>query len=187
MSLASRVPPSRGIGPKSPQRLELNQGLRPPCPVRSASFGNILPPALTCYRDCYRPPLEGADRSGLNDCHSRICSDTSVFSRSSVAFSHRRRSSSSRASTNPARPDLGSGLSRLPYPIFRLLPIRLENIGTDPTDIRTGIRLLDCTRLRPVDRCRTKVPLLRPLPEYVFCQYSVFRIHIAWAGASTMN
>ena len=115
------------------------------------------------HRHSYRLPPEGADLSGLNDCHSRICSDTSVFSRSSVAFSHRRRSSSSRASTNPARPDLGSGLSRLPYPIFRLLPIRLENIATDPTDIRTGIRLLDCTRLRPVDRCRTTVPLLRPL------------------------
>src|SRR5271154_3113751 len=26
-----------------------------------------------------------------------------------------------------------------------------------------------------------------PLPAYGFCQYSVFRIHIAWAGASTMN
>jgi hypothetical protein len=25
------------------------------------------------------------------------------------------------------------------------------------------------------------------LPECAFCQYSVFRIHIAWAGASTMN
>src|SRR5271154_6189112 len=60
-------------------------------------------------------------------------------------------------------------------------------IATDPTDIRTVIRLLDCTRLRPVDRCRTTVSLLRPLPEYAFCQYSVFRIHIAWAGASTMN
>ena len=58
----------------------------------------------------YRLPPEGADLSGLNDCHSWICSDTSVFSRSSVAFSHRRRSSSSRASTNPARPDLRSGL-----------------------------------------------------------------------------
>src|SRR5580692_1073159 len=24
-----------------------------------------------------------------------------------------------------------------------------------------------------------------PLPEYAFCQYSVFRIHVAWVGAST--
>jgi len=26
-----------------------------------------------------------------------------------------------------------------------------------------------------------------PLLEHAFCRYSVFRIHIAWAGASTMN
>jgi hypothetical protein len=60
-----------------------------------------------------------ADRSGLNDCHSRICSDTSFFSRSSVAFSHRRRNSLSRPSTNPTRPDWRSGLSRLPYSYVR--------------------------------------------------------------------
>jgi hypothetical protein len=77
---------------------------------------------ITGIRIYDRPPPEGADRSGLNDCHSRICSDTSFFSRSSVAFSHRRRSSLRRPSTNPTRPDLPSGLSRLPYPMFRLLP-----------------------------------------------------------------
>ena len=71
------------------------------------------------YKRSYRRPREGAERSGLKDCHSRICSATSVFSRSSVAFSNRRRSSSSRASTNPARPDLRSGLSRPLYPTFR--------------------------------------------------------------------
>ena len=168
MSLASRVPPSRGIGPKSPQRLELNQGLRPPSPVRSTSFGSILPPALTSYRDCYRPPLEGADRSGLNDCHSRICSDTSFFSRSSVAFSHRRRSSSSRASTNPARPDLRSGMSRLPYPMFRLLLFRFENISIVPTGVTNGIHSLDCTLLRPFDRCRAEVSFSCPYPNTCF-------------------
>jgi hypothetical protein len=73
-------------------------------------------------RGSYRLPPEDADRSGLNDDHSRICSDTSVFSRSSFAFSHRRRSSSSLASTNPARDDLRSGLLRLPYPIVRIAP-----------------------------------------------------------------
>src|SRR5271170_3648221 len=26
-----------------------------------------------------------------------------------------------------------------------------------------------------------------PLPEYLFCQYSVLRTHATWAGASTMN
>jgi hypothetical protein len=76
---------------------------------------------ITRIRIYDRPPPEGADRSGLNDCHSRICSDTSLFSRSSVAFSHRRRSSLSRPSTNPTRPDLCTGLSRLPYPTVRLL------------------------------------------------------------------
>jgi len=78
-------------------------------------------PNGTCCKDSYRLPPEGADRSGLNDCHSRICSDTSLFSRSSFASSHRRRSSSSRASTNPARPDLRYGLLRLPYAMFGLL------------------------------------------------------------------
>src|SRR5271155_1427635 len=150
-----------GIGPEFWQTLELNQGLRPPSPVRSASFGNILPPALTCYRDCYRPPLEGADRSGLNDCHSRICSDNSFFSRSSVALSQRRRSSSSRASTNPARPELRSGLSRSPYPIFRLLLFRFANIAIDTTEVKTGIRPVDCTLLRPLDCSRAKVSLFR--------------------------
>jgi hypothetical protein len=88
------------------------------------SFGSSL-----CRRGSYRLPREGADRSGLNDCHSRICSDTSAFSRSSVALSQRRRSSSSLASTNPARPDFGAGFSRLPYPMLGLLLFLISEYG----------------------------------------------------------
>src|ERR1700691_6177982 len=78
----------------------------------------MMPAQLNLLEGLYRLPPVGADRSGLNDCHSRICSETSLFSRSSVAASHRRRSSSSLASTKPARPDFGSGLPRPPYAIF---------------------------------------------------------------------
>jgi hypothetical protein len=125
------------------------------------------------YRDVgrsYRLPPEGADRSGLNDCHSRICSDTSVFSRSSVAFSHRRRSSSSRASTNPARPDLRSGLSRLPYPMLILLLVRVENIASDPADVKACIRPFDCTLLRCLDRLKARLSFSCP-------QFPVTRLH----------
>ena len=133
--------------------------MRPSSPLLLASIGNILSAPLACYRESYRLPREGADRSGLNDCHSRICSDNSFFSRSSVVFSQRRRSSSSRASTNPARPESRSGLSRLPYRMFRLL--LFENISIVPTDVTNGIHSLDCTLLRPLDRCRVKVSLFR--------------------------
>jgi hypothetical protein len=40
-------------------------------------------------------------------------------------LSHRRRNSLSRPSTNPTRPDLLSGLSRLPYPMFALAKWRI--------------------------------------------------------------
>ena len=104
------------LGRKFAKLKERDKGL-------SASSSRSLrrPPRKTPLRS-FIVYCRGADRSGLNDCHSRICSDTSFFSRSPVAFSHRRRNSLSRPSTNPTRPDWRSGLSRLPYPMFRLLP-----------------------------------------------------------------
>src|ERR1700721_1064794 len=45
--------------------------------------------------------------------------------------------------------------------MFRLLLFRFANIATDPTDVKTGIRSLDCTLLRPFDRCRARVSLFR--------------------------
>ena len=108
------------LGRKFAKLKERDKGL-------SASSSRSLrrPPRKTPLRS-FIVYCRGADRSGLNDCHSRICSDTSFFSRSPVAFSHRRRNSLSRPSTNPTRPDWRSGLSRLPYPMFRLLPFDSE-------------------------------------------------------------
>jgi hypothetical protein len=93
-----------------------------------------------CRGEPYRRPPE-FDRSGLNDCHSRICSETSAFSRSVVAASHRRRSSSSLASTNPARPVFFSGLSRYPMSISLLLNLGYitQNMAIGPNIQRTRI------------------------------------------------
>jgi hypothetical protein len=101
-------------------------------------------------KDPYRLPRGGAERSGLKDCHSRICSETSFFSCSLVALSHRRRSSSRRPSTNPTRPDLRSGLSRLLYLIVQIAPLRFENIATDPTCATRArvVSIVPCCGLR---------------------------------------